>query len=519
MIRIARALDALAIGLGAALLFVLATGELRVAALRITRAEDVLVALASILGIRSWLRPFDLPRVQPSRLVTAGVLGYAVAMSFIVLTRHRALLTHALDLGYYVQVVWNSAAGHGPRVTLPPMHAWGDHLSPIMTLFVPAALVWPGAGPLLLAQTLILAAGGLATFAFARHRLGDQAAASVFAILYLLNPSLHGINIRDVHPQAFVIPLVIAAALAVDTRRYGWCAVALLAALACREDAAIAVVGFGLWLGFARGRWLAGFAIALGSLGLLAFDLRILMPYFRGEPYPHLHRWAHLGTSLGDILVSLALRPWRWLPVVLTVPKLLYGLAMLAPLGFLPLLAPGALVAALPGLAMNLVSLDPVLFHHRSQYQSFVLPFLVLAAVEGYRQLGSRQWLPSVREREGIRPWVPSAVTMARVGLVLSVVLTARTINDLTVTRWRLGSDQRAAYELMARIPRSAAVSVHERLVPHLATRPSIFVFPTGIPDSVYVLARADARARVPAEYTVVSRSEPWVLWRRADAP
>ena len=117
----------------------------------------------------------------------------------------------------------------------------------------------------------------------------------------------------------------------------------------------------------------------------------------------------------------------------------------------------------------------------------------------------------------GIRPWVPSAVTVARVGLVLSVVLTARTINDLTVTRWRLGSDQRAAYELMARIPRAAPVSAHERLVPHLATRPSIFVFPTGIPDSVYVLTRSDARARLPGEYTVVSQSEPWVLWRRAD--
>ena len=105
MIRAARALDALAIGLGAALVLVLATGEFRIAALKVTRAEDLLVALALTAGIRSFLRPFDLPRIRPTRLVLAGVLVYAVAMSFIVLTRHRALLTHALDLGYYVQVV------------------------------------------------------------------------------------------------------------------------------------------------------------------------------------------------------------------------------------------------------------------------------------------------------------------------------------------------------------------------------------------------------------------------------
>ena len=73
--------------------------------------------------------------------------------------------------------------------------------------------------------------------------------------------------------------------------------------------------------------------------------------------------------------------------IVLTPAKLVYLGALLAPLAFLPLLAPRVLAAALPGLAMNLLSLDPKLIHYQGQYQAFVLPFLMLAAVEGYARL------------------------------------------------------------------------------------------------------------------------------------
>ncbi len=108
------------------------------------------------------------------------------------------------------------------------MHAWGDHLSPVLYLLVPLTWVAPGAIGLLVVQTLVLAAGGLAVFGYAARRLGaGPRRAGGLALLFLLNPSLHGINLRDIHPQAFAITLLVAAALAFDARRYAWCAVAL----------------------------------------------------------------------------------------------------------------------------------------------------------------------------------------------------------------------------------------------------------------------------------------------------
>jgi uncharacterized membrane protein len=387
------------------------------------------------------------------------------------------------------------------------MHAWGDHFSPILYLFVPLGWLAPGATALLLAQTVIFAAGAVAIAGFAARRLGDPRLAAGFALLYLLSPTLHGINIRDIHPTAFAIPLLLAAAWAVDARRPWWAAAAVVLALAGREDAAIAGVGFGVWLALARRRRAAGAGVAVACLALLWFDINVLMPHFRGEPYPHLiRRWAYLGETLPEVLVSLAVRPWRWMPVVFTLDKAVYLLALLAPLGFLPLAAPRVAAAALPGLAMNLLSTDPVLFHHRTPYQAFVLPFLLLAAVDGFAALRGAAWWPRR---------VPRGAPLVAAALV-ALVLSARTVNDLGVGKWALGPEQRAIHALLARVPPAVAVSVNERLVPHLATRAEVYVFPTGVERSAWVLDLETSIAREKVTgFEVVARDRGWVLLRR----
>jgi uncharacterized membrane protein len=510
-----RALDVAGLALAAAMLAVMATGGARVGIVALTRPEDFLVATVVVVGVRALLAPLALPAVSAGRALGTAVGVYVALMGFIVVSRHVALRTHAFDLGQYLQIIWNVASGHGPASTLIPtyvaadrMHAWGDHFSPIFYALAPLQWLAPGATVLLLTQTVTLAAGAVVVFQVAGPRVGRHTAAAL-GLVYLVNPSLHGINIRDIHPAAFAIPLLLAAALAFDRGRYAWCAAALVATLACREDAAVGVVGFATWLALARRRWLVGAALAVIATAVLAVDIGWLMPRFLGGTYDHLNRYRHLGGSLPQILASIALRPWRWIGIVLTPAKLVYLGALLAPLAFLPLLAPRVLAAALPGLAMNLLSLDPKLVHYQGQYQAFVLPFLVLATVEGYARLRA-----IVGERRLLgRHGAASAIGLA---VVLSALLTARTVNDLGVGFWRLGPSQRAAYALMERIPDDAPVTAYERLVPHLATRRDVWMFPRGLREARYVLERASVAASVPAaEFEEVAREGPWVLWRR----
>jgi uncharacterized membrane protein len=521
-VTLPRALDATALVLAAGALAVIATGGVK----PLTRPEDFVVATAVVVGVRALIAPFALPRVAVTRAVGVGVALYVALMGFVVITRHAALRTHAFDLGQYLQIIWNISRGHGPASTIVPtyvvpdrMHAWGDHFSPIFYALAPLQWLAPGALSVLLAQTVALALGAVALFAFARRVVGEGGAAA-FALLYLLNPSLQGINVRDIHPAAFAIPLLVTAAWAFDTGRYAWCALALVATLACREDAAVAVVGFAAWLALARRHGRLGACVAVLAVAVLAVDIAWLMPgYLGARHYDHLNRYRHLGDSLGQVLLSIAFRPWRWIAIVLTPAKLVYLAAMLAPLGFLPLLGGWSLLSVLPGLAMNLLSVDPKLINYQAQYQAFVLPFLLFAAVDGYARLqrladdrpltaGSPPRLPAVLARH-------RAASALGAAFVLATILTSRIVNDLGVNFWRLDDSHRAAHRLMSLIPRDAPVAAYERLVPHLATRRDVWVPPRGLAEAHYVLVRTTDPVTIGPEFERIAQDNIWTLSRR----
>jgi len=488
------------------------------------RPEHVFLFLLGLVALRLLVAPAALPALAPRRVVATGVVLYAVVFSFVTVTRHLMFRTHALDLGYYVQLTWNLASGRGPHVSLPEMHAWGDHLSPIMYLFVPGFWLWPGAGVLLVGQSVALALGALPVFGVARHRLGDERQAAAFAILYLVNPSLHGINVRDFHAAALAIPLLLAAIYAAERGRPWLFAIAAALTLGCREDAALAVVGLGAWLALRHRRWLAGAATGLGALAALAIEVRWLIPHFRHEPYVHLWRYARFGHSLGEIAVTILAHPLRAFGDLLTVDRLVYLGAMLAPLGGLPLLGGWDLVGVLPALAQNLLSSDPVLFNHRAQYQAFVLPFLVLAAVGGYWRLATR--------RPGHWP-----VRTLAVASVLALALSSSLLNDLALARCWPGPEQRAAYRVLAQVPPAASVSAQDRYVAHLSLRSLVTVFPVELGRVDYALVNLDTypwhdlpEARLvrdgdrvaitgvadrPLRFTVAAAAGPHLLLRR----
>ncbi len=443
------------------------------------RPEHVFLFLLGIVALRLLIAPVPMPALAPRRVVAVGVAVYALVFSFVTVTRHFMFRTHALDLGYYVQLTWSLAQGHGPHVSLPEMHAWGDHLSPIMYLFVPAFWLLPGATVLLVGQSVILALGALPVFGIARHRLGDDRPAAAFAILYLLNPSLHGINVRDFHAAALAIPLLLAAIHFAEVGRSWLFVGAIVLTLMCREDAALPVIGLGAWLALGRRRWLAGAATSLGALALLTVDIRWVIPHFRHEPYVHLWRYARFGHSLAEIVLTIVTRPVRTLGDLFTGGRLVYVLAMLAPLGFLPLLGGWDLVGALPASVENLLSSDAVLFNHRTQYQAFVLPFLILAAIAGYARLAARE--PGQR---------PGAIL--RVAFAFSLVLSSSLVNDLAVARWWPRSDQYTAYQVLAQVPATISVSAQDRYVAHLSLRKLVTVFPVELDRVDYVLVNLD---------------------------
>jgi uncharacterized membrane protein len=477
VLRAARLLDRVVLALLALTLLVIVTGGRPPGAARpwLGRAEDVLVATMVVAAIRHLLKPYVWRPRAPRRFVVAGVLTYALVLSFITVTRHWNLRTHAVDLALYDQMVWAIATVGAPWSTLPDLHGWGDHFTIILYLMAPLYRVVPSAVVMLVVQCVALALGAFAVWGLARRLLGDEPLAALLAVLFLVNPSLHGINLRDFHPQALAIPLLLAALYFFETGQPILYWAAVLLAACTREDASLALLGLGVWaLAVRRRPWTGAATAALGIAWLLV-TTRWLIPFFRGETYSHLARWEHLGGSVDQIAVGMLAHPGEVLGLVFGLGRLRYLAAVLAPWAFLPLLGPLALVPALPPLAANLLSTDPVLFHHRTQYTVYLLPFLALGTIAGVRRLTA---------------WKGERAVQLALGLafIVSLAMTARTVNDLMVTNWWPTARTRDVHALVAMVPPRVVVGTDERIVPHLAHRPRVYIFPQQLRDCDWVL-------------------------------
>jgi hypothetical protein len=200
-------------------------------------------------------------------------------------------------------------------------------------------------------------------------------------------------------------------------------ALCLLVALTTRTDASLCVIGFGLLAATWRMGWRWALPpIVVGAAWLLVSTSLIVPAFYRSDyvpqeirggadacadysknwpgKSPQLAYYCHLGSSTSEIALTVLTRPDRVAPIVFTPPKLTYLLLMLLPLLLLPLLAPDAALPALPILAMNVLTNRPFQYTVREQYQTLVIPGLIIAAIVG----GARLWEWYSRNRGTTEP-------------------------------------------------------------------------------------------------------------------
>src|SRR5205085_9606428 len=128
-----------------------------------------------------------------------------------------------LDMGNMGQAAWNTVHRHPfffTNLRLPyRIEAWNtttrlsfhvEYIFPVLSLVY---LIYPHPESLVVLQTAALALGALPTYALARDVLQIRWLALVFALGYLLFPSLQAMNLYEFHPVALATPLLIAAFL------------------------------------------------------------------------------------------------------------------------------------------------------------------------------------------------------------------------------------------------------------------------------------------------------------------
>jgi uncharacterized membrane protein len=448
--------------------------------------------------------------------VTAAMTAYAAGFAALSVLRHRAFATGRFDLGNMVQAVWWTAHGHPLRMTNlhgQQISRLAAHVDPILALFGPLWWIWPSPDLLLVTQALAVAAGAWPVFLLARKHLGSSRAGLGFGLAYLLYPATGWLTLNEFHPVALATPLLLFAFWYLDSDRLLPFALCAVAAAACKEEIGLVAAGFGVWYALARQRRLAGAAIAVLGLAWSAIAIAVVIPHYHATGESDFYgRYSEVGGSAAGIVKTTFTHPLRIVDAAFSARDLRYLLELVAPLAALSLLAPLVLVAALPELAINLLSATTTQTSIHFHYTAGLIPPLVIAAVFGAKRL--TRWT------------LPVAAVVVLAALVgnyrLGPIPGWRHVpggETFEAKAARVTDHDRIAERALKLIPKSAVVSATNTLGAHLSARRRVLSFPF-LQDATWIAADetqpgyADRYAPLPTavDLAALRRNPDWRL-------
>ncbi|GAB4532502.1 MAG: hypothetical protein Kow0063_13110 [Anaerolineae bacterium] len=456
-------------------------------------------------------------------IIFIGMLIFVLVYGGLAIALHASFRTHALDLGTMDQAMWNTSRGRPLEYTPLPV-TFGEErpdLSPdsrlvggkLELIFLPlSALYWLWADPRLLIalQTILLASGAVPLYHLAQVCLKNSAASVAITLAYLLYLPLHYVALADFHTSALMVPFLLWAWHAAEQRRWRNYYLAIGIALLCRVDAALVLLGLGLYVLLKRDqRCRHGAVTLLLGLAWLVLDFGLVSPWARAIYGPGSNellpqRYGQYGQNVPGIAWGLLTHPLDALRSLLEREKLQTMVDLLATLGWTPLLAVLTLLPALPVLIMNLLAASPYQNSILAHYFAPVIPFIFIAAVVGAAnavRLAARgeRWLARPPEQgdqsrsspvEASRMVTLFALTMTFLtGLFFSPMPPGwqfRLAHYYQVTR-----HEQALAHTLELIPADAIVSAQSGLFPHLSRRRTIYLFPT-VADAEYVVLDLD---------------------------
>lgn len=426
---------------------------------------------------------------QHGVVVIVMVCIYSIIFTCLVFLRHDGLKSYMNDLGNMDQAIYNTTKGRLMSMTNCPdcdngYNRLAGHANFILLAYVPIYYVLADPKVLLFTQTLLIALGALPLYLLGKRLLNKSGWLTLAApFAYLISPMVHVVNLYDFHTIAVAMPLLMFAFYFMYIKRYGLFAVFAVLISLCNEDMSLIIFMMGVYMIFIQRERKKGFFVTVFSFIYFVGLIQFVMPWLGNgiSMNPVTQRYSYLGDGVWNIAKNILTRPWIIGQSLLTFRKFFYVFIMLAPVLFLPVLAPIVILISLPSLLINLLSeytsmQSPYLFY----YSAPILPFIFLALVFSIKKLEKR---------------VPKFVVhLLAVGVVVQSLLFSIGYGVLPVSRgiglddYVLSNHARRIDELKLLVPQDASLSVQNNLGAHFSQREKVFTFPLRAGESDYVL-------------------------------
>lgn len=419
--------------------------------------------------------------------IACGVFsGFVIAA--ITCYRHLCFGAPNFDFGLFVNMFHNMKEKGLPLCTSERdvlLSHFAIHISPIYYLLLPFYMLFPSPLTLQIGQAVVLASGVIPVTLLCRHFKLSGKCTILVALIYSLFPALSTGCFYDIHENCFLTPLLLWMFCFLERREFGLMYIFALLTLMVKEDAAIYVILFSLYVFFGKKDFVRGFALLFGALAYFAGALMVLektsayyTAFYAGDtPNPSINgpmidRFDNLILNKEDGLVgaikTALVNPGFLLTQLFTTGdgswnKFQYFFQMFLPLAFLPLCTnkPARWLLAAP-ILMNLLTNYQYQYQIGFQYHFGITAFLFYGAIVNLPGL-------SRPTRRNLMSFAAAACCCLYLTFVMPTFSYYR-------DRWEVGKEQYTKMEqILDTVPKDASVSCSTYLLSHLADRDEIY--------------------------------------------
>lgn len=469
-------------------------------------------------------------------------LIYALIYGSITFVNHLLFRTNAVDLGIKNQTVWYFSQGRMATSSILPelqgeLSVFANHFEPILALISPLWWIF-GSWTLLIVQWAAVLWGGWGCFSVAKKWLSNPWHAVGIALTYYTGWGFFSAFGFDFHTNvlaAAIIPwftyyLTQARILPALIMGFLW--------LSCKETQGLLMffVATGLAWEFRKEKKQLKMALGFALMAITWFVLvlKLVMPHFAEGRLDYFHfQYSALGENGPDLVKNVLKNPLRAISLLVMDPyasepqlahyKMQFIWSLLISGAFLLFLRPVWIWMMLPVLLQKLWSDQPSHWGPFFHYSAELMPVMSLGFAMVLARNFSRKtvfWLLMFLSIAGLE--------IAKKSLVwYRLYPWARSAVDYTYpTHYQRSFSTSRLKEIIRQIPENVSVAATDFVVPHLADREEIFVYPHQ-PMAEYVLFVEDDRdlpaeeraaidaARPGEDYEQLINEPPFYLWKR----
>ncbi|MFT5901435.1 MAG: putative membrane protein [Bacteroidia bacterium] len=436
-------------------------------------------------------------------LITAA---YGIVFCLISLVNHYNFRTFGLDLGIYTHGIYSYAHLNWHTFTLglegQPFNHLGNHFSPIVALISPLYYLF-GTYTLLIVQIVSLLFGGWGIYRFAKERLHGIEPELVM-VLFFSMWGIYSALAYDWHANVIAAMFVPWFILFFERQEWKKAIIMFALVLICKENMAVWMAAIILGLSaknlFTKPmetNWLAtGSFLGVSVLYFIVVQA-VIMPYLNPLGISnHLGNYSHLGEGPVGIIKTILTKPRHIFYLMfesLQEDELTFKLKsqlhfmVLVSGGIALIYRPHYLIMLAPIYAQKLLSSSPAHWGVYSQYSIEFAPVISLAIVE---------WMKGFQFS---KVKVPILLGFIGLATVFNWHPTRHNTGFYQAEYYQSGLNSEAIYEALELIPDNAAVSASNAIVPHLANRDKIYLYPI-VNDAQYLAILTHGRDLYPVD-------------------